>query len=225
MSQPASGMGGRGSVITRGMSTYLIDDRLEIFSLLPIIPPDGSGEANWFGSQGSGVARTVSDGAVADQPPLVEQAFCSAARDFPGFRRVIGRRANTPDSCVLRRPLPARERRPRSRSVGRPRAARIEWQRGHVLSSGGIEQPGAGTIAPGGRGCSSNTSAFAVHADRDAVPLQGAGEVITGELTSLVGIEDLGPTVAGKRFLERVDTPVAPSRGRGLKLVLGEPGA
>jgi hypothetical protein len=34
------------------------------------------------------------------------------------------------------------------------------------------------------------------------VPLQGAGEVGAGELASLVGIEDLGPTVARKRFLE-----------------------
>lgn len=37
MSQPASSMGGRGSVMTRGMSNFLIDDGLEIFSRLPII--------------------------------------------------------------------------------------------------------------------------------------------------------------------------------------------
>jgi hypothetical protein len=33
--------------------------------------------------------------------------------------------------------------------------------------------------------------ALAARADRDLVPLEGAGEVVGGELTALVGIEDL----------------------------------
>src|SRR5438309_6333917 len=33
-----------------------------------------------------------------------------------------------------------------------------------------------------------HAAAFAVHADRDAMPLQGAGEIVTGELGALVGI-------------------------------------
>jgi len=35
------------------------------------------------------------------------------------------------------------------------------------------------------------------------VVLQGAGEVVTGELAALVGIEDLGSAVPGERFLEQ----------------------
>jgi len=31
--------------------------------------------------------------------------------------------------------------------------------------------------------------------------LQGAGEIVAGELAALVGIEDLGPAVPEKRFL------------------------
>jgi hypothetical protein len=38
------------------------------------------------------------------------------------------------------------------------------------------------------------------------VPFQGAGEVVAGELATLVGIEDLGPVVLAERFLERLDT-------------------
>ena len=34
--------------------------------------------------------------------------------------------------------------------------------------------------------------AFAIHADHDAMPLQGAGKVVAGELAALIGIEDLG---------------------------------
>jgi hypothetical protein len=35
-------------------------------------------------------------------------------------------------------------------------------------------------------------AALAIHADRDPVALQGAGEVVAGELAALVGVEDLG---------------------------------
>ena len=33
-----------------------------------------------------------------------------------------------------------------------------------------------------------HAAAFAVHADRDAMPLQGTGKIVTGELGALVGI-------------------------------------
>ena len=45
-----------------------------------------------------------------------------------------------------------------------------------------------------------HTAALAVHADRDLVVLQGAGEVLAGELAALVSIEDLRPAVARERF-------------------------
>ena len=51
--------------------------------------------------------------------------------------------------------------------------------------------------------------ALAVHADFDPVILQGAGEIVAGELTALVGIEDLGTAVARERLLERLKS--APS--------------
>jgi len=35
-------------------------------------------------------------------------------------------------------------------------------------------------------------AAFAVHADRDAVRLEQAGERFAGELAALVGVEDIG---------------------------------
>jgi hypothetical protein len=54
--------------------------------------------------------------------------------------------------------------------------------------------------------------AFAVHADHDPVPLQGAGEVIAGELAALVGIEDLRPAIARERFLERLDAKIGAER-------------
>ena len=41
-----------------------------------------------------------------------------------------------------------------------------------------------------------HASALAVHADRDPVPFQGAGEVVAGELAALVGIEDLRLAIA-----------------------------
>src|SRR5246127_3696316 len=50
-----------------------------------------------------------------------------------------------------------------------------------------------------------HTPALAVHADRDTMPLQGAGEVITGELAALVGIEDFRPAIVRQRLLERCD--------------------
>jgi hypothetical protein len=46
---------------------------------------------------------------------------------------------------------------------------------------------------------------LAIHADRYLVALQGAGEVVAGELAALVGIEDLGPAVVRECFLARLD--------------------
>ena len=46
--------------------------------------------------------------------------------------------------------------------------------------------------------------ALAVHADRDGVIQQHAGEHGAGELAALVGIENLGPGVPGERFLDRL---------------------
>ena len=42
--------------------------------------------------------------------------------------------------------------------------------------------------------------------------LQSAGEVLASELAALVGIEDLGPGIAGKRLLERLDTKIGAER-------------
>src|SRR6202167_2982821 len=47
--------------------------------------------------------------------------------------------------------------------------------------------------------------ALAVHADRDAVVGQHAGEGRARELRALVGVEDLGLAVASKRVLQRLD--------------------
>src|SRR5947207_2927636 len=57
-----------------------------------------------------------------------------------------------------------------------------------------------------------HAAALAVHADRYAVALQRAGEVVTGELAALVSIENLGSTVPGERFLERLDTKLSTER-------------
>ena len=53
-----------------------------------------------------------------------------------------------------------------------------------------------------------HAAAFAVHADRDAMPLQSAGEVVARKLATLVGIEYLRPAVVGERFLERRDAKI-----------------
>src|SRR5215467_12486331 len=53
-----------------------------------------------------------------------------------------------------------------------------------------------------------HAAALAVHADHDAMPLQGAGKVVTGELAPLVGIEDFRPAMARERFLERLDAKI-----------------
>src|SRR5438445_10752841 len=50
--------------------------------------------------------------------------------------------------------------------------------------------------------------ALAVHADGDPMSLEGAGEIVAGELAALVGIEDLRPAVARERFLERLHTKI-----------------
>ena len=44
--------------------------------------------------------------------------------------------------------------------------------------------------------------------------LQRAGEIVAGELTALVGIEDLGTAVARERFLECLDTKIGAKRVR-----------
>src|SRR5258708_15913377 len=48
-------------------------------------------------------------------------------------------------------------------------------------------------------------SALAVHADRDAVAGEDAGEGRPGELAALVGVEDLRLAVTGHRILQRLD--------------------
>src|ERR1051325_5543908 len=50
--------------------------------------------------------------------------------------------------------------------------------------------------------------ALAVHADSDSVALQRAGEIVTGELAALVGIEDLRPAVPRDR-VSRASTQTA----------------
>ena len=47
------------------------------------------------------------------------------------------------------------------------------------------------------------TAPPAIHADLDAMCLEHAGEFGAGELAALVGVEDLGGSVAGDGFLER----------------------
>src|SRR5207237_1140165 len=59
-----------------------------------------------------------------------------------------------------------------------------------------------------------HAAALAVHADRYAVALQRAGEVVTGELAALVSIENLGSTIPGERLLERLDTSLSTQRVR-----------
>ena len=54
--------------------------------------------------------------------------------------------------------------------------------------------------------------ALAIHADRDAMPLQGAGKVVTGKLAALVGIEDFRSAIARERFLERLDAKIGVER-------------
>jgi hypothetical protein len=47
---------------------------------------------------------------------------------------------------------------------------------------------------------------LALHADRDVMGLQGAGEAVAGERAAPGDIEDLGSAVSRGRGLERVDT-------------------
>ena len=44
------------------------------------------------------------------------------------------------------------------------------------------------------------------------MPLQDAGEVVTGELAALVGIEDFRSAIARERFLERLDAKISVER-------------
>jgi hypothetical protein len=57
-------------------------------------------------------------------------------------------------------------------------------------------------------------AALAIHADRDPVTLQDAGEIVAGELAALIGVEDLGPAVPEKRVLESLDTEIRTERVR-----------
>lgn len=51
-------------------------------------------------------------------------------------------------------------------------------------------------------------TAFAVHADPDAVGLENVSKFGAGELVALVGVEDLRPAVLADRFFQRLDTEV-----------------
>ena len=46
--------------------------------------------------------------------------------------------------------------------------------------------------------CQAHAAALAVHAYRDLVVLQSAGERLAGELAALIGIEDLGPAIISR---------------------------
>src|SRR5215213_2919813 len=48
-------------------------------------------------------------------------------------------------------------------------------------------------------------STLAVHADRDPVPGQHAGEYLAGELAALIGVEDLRPTMASQSLFQGLD--------------------
>lgn len=52
--------------------------------------------------------------------------------------------------------------------------------------------------------------ALAVHADRDLVGDQHAGEIGAGELASLIGIENLRPAVFGQSLLQGLDAESGP---------------
>ena len=59
-----------------------------------------------------------------------------------------------------------------------------------------------------------HVAALPVHADHDAVPLQGAGEFVAGELAALIGVEDLGSAIPSQRLLERLDTELGAERAK-----------
>ena len=56
-----------------------------------------------------------------------------------------------------------------------------------------------------------HAAALAVHADHHPVPLQCPGEIVTGELAALVGIENPGRAVSGERLLSASTQKSAPS--------------
>jgi hypothetical protein len=45
-------------------------------------------------------------------------------------------------------------------------------------------------------------SAFAIHADSGILLLESPSKGLTGELTALIGIEDLGRTILGERLIQ-----------------------
>src|ERR1700745_160919 len=56
--------------------------------------------------------------------------------------------------------------------------------------------------------------ALAVHADRDGGVEPQASEVGAGELTALVGVENLGPSMPGERLLDRLEAELDFHRDR-----------
>jgi hypothetical protein len=56
--------------------------------------------------------------------------------------------------------------------------------------------------------------ALAVHADLDGVGFQHAGEVGAGELTALIGVEDLRPAEPTQRLFQGIDAEVGVQRVR-----------
>ena len=55
---------------------------------------------------------------------------------------------------------------------------------------------------------------FAIHADLDLVSRQDAGELLAGELSPLIGVEDLGPAVFCNGLFQRLGAEV---RGLGVR--------
>jgi hypothetical protein len=59
-----------------------------------------------------------------------------------------------------------------------------------------------------------HAAALAVHADHDAVVLQGAGEIVAGEVATLVRVENFGLAVLCQRLLQSLDAKVGAERVR-----------
>ena len=57
-----------------------------------------------------------------------------------------------------------------------------------------------------------NPPSLAIHADADIVPLKHTGELFTGELAALVGVEYLRRTIGLDSFLQSIDTEAGVER-------------
>src|SRR6516165_10516699 len=55
---------------------------------------------------------------------------------------------------------------------------------------------------------------LAIHADRDTAMLEHSSELSASKLAALIGVEDLGLTIAGQRFLQSLDAEVGAERVR-----------